>query len=72
MIEVYKKNPWKPPTTKNVKLNVDGTILDKFTTLAVVGQDEIVKVTSTWARQHVICDPVQVEATAILWASQLY
>lgn len=55
-----------------MKLNVDGTILDKFTTLAVVGQDEKVKVTSTWARQHVICDPVQVEATAILWASQLY
>ena len=56
--------------TEVVKLNVDAIVIDKFTTLVVVAQDEKVEVIFAWARQHVFCDLVQIEATTILWALQ--
>lgn len=56
--------------TEVVKLNVDAIVIDKFTTLVVVAQDEKGEVIFAWARQHVFCDLVQIEATTILWALQ--
>ena len=53
-----------------VKLNVDAIVTDKFTTLVVVAQGEKGEVIFAWARQHVFCDLVQIEATTILWALQ--
>ena len=54
-----------------MKLNVDTPIIDKFTALVVVVQDEKGEVISAWARQYVLCDPMQTKATVILWALQL-
>ena len=48
--------------TEVVKLNVDAIVIDKFTTLVVVAQDEKGEVIFAWARQHVFCDLVQIEA----------
>ena len=56
--------------TEVVKLNVDAIVIDKFTTLVVVAQGEKGEVIFAWARQHVFCDLVQIEATTILWALQ--
>mgnify|MGYP000904832255 CR=1 FL=1 len=56
--------------TEEVKLNVDVIVTNKFTTLVVVARDEKGEVIFAWARQHVFCDLVQIEATTILWALQ--
>lgn len=54
--------------TEVVKLNVDSIVTDKFTTLVVVARDEKGEVIFAWARQHVFCELVQIEATTIIWA----
>ena len=54
-----------------MKLNVDTAIIDKFTALVVVVQDEKGELIFAWARQYVLCDPMQKKATVIHWALQL-
>ena len=66
-----KEIQWKLPLIEVAKLNVDTTIMDKFTTLAIAIWDEKCEVIFAWARQHVPFNPVHAEATTMLWALQL-
>uniref|UniRef100_A0A2N9G5A9 RNase H type-1 domain-containing protein n=1 Tax=Fagus sylvatica TaxID=28930 RepID=A0A2N9G5A9_FAGSY len=46
-------------------------IFKEFTTLAVVARDENGQILNAWAKEHILCDPLQVEAAALFWAVQL-
>ena len=54
-----------------VKLNIDVAILNDHTTLVVVAWDNIVEILKAWAKDHLLCEPVQAEAKAILWTLKL-
>ena len=60
----------KPPT-KVMKIDFDVNVNDKFSTLVVMARDKEAKVLYTWAKVHVLCDPMQTEVATILWALQL-
>jgi ribonuclease HI len=37
----------------------------------VVARDENGQILNAWAKEHILCDPLQVEAAALFWAVQL-
>ena len=51
--------------------NVDAAVQNNFTTLAAVAHNDVGKVIKGWAKVYEICDPIQAEAAAILWALQI-
>lgn len=55
------------PTPGMVKLNVHVKISKDFTTLVVVAQNDNGKIWKTRAKEHIFYDPMQAQATAILW-----
>ena len=62
---------WISPPKNYVKLNVDATVSQAFTSLVVVARNEFGEVLKVWAKIHDLCTPTQAEATAILWALNL-
>jgi ribonuclease HI len=62
---------WHRPPNGVIKLNVDVAISKEFTTLAVVARDENGQILNAWAKEHILCDPLQAEAAALFWAVQL-
>lgn len=51
-----------------MKLNVHVAISKDFTTLVVVAQNDNGKIGKARAKEHICYDPMQAQATAILWA----
>ncbi len=49
-----------------IKLNVDAAFLKDDTRLAVIARDEYGKVIKAWAKEHILCDFIMVEAFSIL------
>ena len=62
---------WHHPPNRVIKLNVDAAISKEFTTLAIVARDENGRILNAWAKEHILCDPLQVKAAALFWAVQL-
>ena len=63
---------WHYPPNGVIKLNVDDAISKEFTTLVVVVVwDENGQILKAWAKEHILCDPLQAEVVALLWAVQL-
>ena len=56
---------WLPPPRNYIKLNVDATVSQAFTSLAVVIRNEFGEVLKVWTKIHDLCSPTQVEAAAI-------
>ena len=62
---------WTCPPTGMIKLNVDVAISKSHTTLAVVAWDEKRAIIKAWAKDNPLCEPLNAEVDAILWALQL-
>jgi hypothetical protein len=54
-----------------IKLNVDTLVLTDHTNLAVVAGDDQGQVLKAWSKEYILCQPMQAESSAILWASNL-
>ena len=55
----------------SIKLNVDATVSNTLTALAVVARDHIGTPIKAWIKPYCKCLPAQAEATAVLWAVNL-
>ena len=71
--KVMQTHPTPPPPSLAgwIKLNVDATIFQEFSTLAVVGRDDNGEFIQVWTKLHELCSPLLAEAAAILWALQI-
>jgi hypothetical protein len=59
------------PPIGTIKLNVDAAVLKDHTQLAVVARDDQGQVLKAWSKEHILCQPMQAEASAIQWALNL-
>ena len=57
---------WACPASGVIKLNVDAAFLKDDTRLAVIARDKYGKVIKAWAKEHILCDSIMVEAFSIL------
>jgi hypothetical protein len=67
----FSPPPPPPPPLSVVKLNVDVAISKDFFTLAIIAHDDKGQILKASAKEHLIYEPLQTEALAILWALEL-